>query len=315
MIANAEAGAQLMMAHLNPNTQWHWESKVISETPGMRQVTHYSFRPDHGKDKAKTVETVGKFYADDSTGKQCFQTMHTLHSVLARQDNAPLALPRPIFYSDENRLLALHWVGHKPFPDLINQRNYRHYLRLAGLSLAYLHRTPIQHGTIKTLDDHLTELITPHPLTMAKQLPEQSSRIEAIVAKLQHAMHGQKQQPTPVPLHRDFHLRQLFHGNRQVWLIDWDMYALGDPALDVGNFLVYLQTHYPLNAQSAESAFLQGYRSLNPTIGESNINLFQIFTYLRLACKAFRLRHPEWQQRVGHLLGCCETLLSKENIV
>jgi aminoglycoside phosphotransferase (APT) family kinase protein len=88
------------------------------------------------------------------------------------------------------------------------------------------------------------------------------------------------------------------------------MYALGDPALDVGNFLVYLRVKIPTQSLSAGAAFLQGYRSLMPEVGEANINLYQALTYLRLACKAFRLKQKDWENRVDKLLTECEMRLS-----
>jgi thiamine kinase-like enzyme len=236
--------------------------------------------------------------------------MKSLHDELAKRENAPLAIPKPLFYSAENRLLMLKWIGYRSFVELINSRCYQHYLRLAGKALALLHQLPPVYGQVKTLDDHLSELIMPHPLALVGQLSEQGGRVKIIVDKLCDAGNRLQPQFGPVPLHRDFHLRQLFCGKRKVWLIDWDMYALGDPALDVGNFLVYLRVKIPTQSLSAGAAFLQGYRSLMPEVGEANINLYQALTYLRLACKAFRLKQKDWENRVDKLLTECEMRLS-----
>lgn len=313
MIARIEAGAESHLSHLQPGSDWRWEAKTLSETPGYRLVTQYRFHPVHKQDHPDAIETVGKFYADTKTGEHCFHAMQTIHTLLLEYQDAPLAIPEPIFYSAENQLLSLKWVGYQPYPELIDSADYHHYLHLAGKALAYLHRLPVRYGQEKNMADHLAELITPHPLTMAENLPLQAKRLETIVAALLHLECQFVSQYSPTPLHRDFHLRQLFYGDGKVWLIDWDMYELGDPALDVGNFLVYLATRLPEKSVSAGDAFLEGYRTLMPT-QDQNINLYQVMTYLRLACKAYRLQHLDWENRVDQYLTICEKLLAQEDL-
>ena len=46
----------------------------------------------------------------------------------------------------------------------------------------------------------------------------------------------------PAPLHRDLHLGQLVARGDGVAVLDWDLHAAGDPALDLANLLVYLET-------------------------------------------------------------------------
>lgn len=60
-----------------------------------------------------------------------------------------------------------------------------------------------------------------------------------------------------VPLHRDFHLRQLFDDGKFVTVVDWDLSAQGDPAFDVA-YLTTCATHYnPVEAEAGASVFWQ----------------------------------------------------------
>ena len=314
MITRIEAGAKSLLQHFTPNLGWQWESRILSETPGYRLVTHYVFTPSSAINGQELIETVGKFYADNATGEHCYQAMCTIHQQLARLANSPLAIPEPIFYSPENRLLALKWINFQPYYELINTPDFESYLHLTGKALAYLHKLPSDYGISKSIDDHLAELITPHPLTVCDMLPHLTNRIQTIVYSIQQIGHRQQSSYVPVPLHRDFHLRQLFCDGRKVWLIDWDMFAIGDPALDVGNFLVYLATRIPGQSEIAGRAFLQGYRSLMPEVIEANINLYKALTFLRLACKAYRLQQPDWESKLEQYLGQCENLLAQEDL-
>ena len=114
------------------------------------------------------------------------------------------------------------------------------------------------------------------------------------------------------PLHRDFHLRQLFSGQGRVWLIDWDLCAKGDPALDVGNFLAYLKTHLRQHWIPSTDAFLEGYFRDRPSPPLERVPLYEAFTYLRLACKRFRLKGDRWKEKTGDMLRLSEKCLWKE---
>lgn len=313
MISNIEAGANALLQHLDSSPDWQWESHILSELADNRLVTQYLIRTANKDHAPATIETVGKFYADGAMGLNCYNAMTSIHGLLATRKNSPLAIPEPIFYSPDIKLLALNWIGHRPYSDLIHSRNYKHYLRLAGKALAYLHQLPTEYGEIKSLDDHLSELMTPHPHVLAEELPGQAARIGGIIDRLREIDQALAQNTIAVPLHRDFHLRQLFCDGKKVWLIDWDMYGLGDPVLDVGNFLVYLATRIPAKSKSAGAAFLEGYRSLMPNVMESSINFYQALTYLRLACKAYRLQLQGWELRVDQYLAQSEHHLSMGN--
>ncbi|MFN3276850.1 MAG: phosphotransferase [Paracoccus hibiscisoli] len=77
--------------------------------------------------------------------------------------------------------------------------------------------------------------------------------------------------PGPVcGIHRDFYPDQVLIDDARVWLLDLDLYADGDPAIDLGNMLAHLD-EYALRrgwdcaalAPQAE-AFLAGYATLRP---------------------------------------------------
>ena len=178
MIGNIEAGAEKLLNHLGPNQSWRWESKVLSETHGSRLVIHYTFHAVTEKHRSSVIESVGKFYSNGATGEHCYNSMNSVFGLLAKQKNSPLAIPEPIFYSRENKFLTLQWVGYRSYRELINSRNYRYYLRKAGKALAQLHQLPVDYGQVKTVDDHLSELITPHPLRLAELMPKFAVRIQ-----------------------------------------------------------------------------------------------------------------------------------------
>jgi aminoglycoside phosphotransferase (APT) family kinase protein len=44
----------------------------------------------------------------------------------------------------------------------------------------------------------------------------------------------------PCPIHRDFHPGQILVDEDRLWLLDFDLFSHGDPALDVGNFIAHV---------------------------------------------------------------------------
>lgn len=68
----------------------------------------------------------------------------------------------------------------------------------------------------------------------------------------------------PVPLHRDLHDKQLLVDGDDVGLIDFDLAAVGDPALDLANLLVHLEWRERqglcADSEPLRQALIDGYR-------------------------------------------------------
>ena len=46
--------------------------------------------------------------------------------------------------------------------------------------------------------------------------------------------------PPPCGIHRDFYGDQVLVDDDRLWVLDFDLYCWGDPALDIGNFLGHM---------------------------------------------------------------------------
>jgi aminoglycoside phosphotransferase (APT) family kinase protein len=68
-------------------------------------------------------------------------------------------------------------------------------------------------------------------------------------------------------IHRDFYFDQVIVDEARIWIVDLDLYACGDPAIDVGNFVAHLDElglrHHtdPMAFDRHKAAFLNGYAS------------------------------------------------------
>jgi hypothetical protein len=179
-------------------------------------------------------------------------------------------------------------------------------LRLAGTALAEVHRLNPSGLPRAGLGDHVEQLIDPHPLDLAVELPEWADVIHAALQQIGRLVQGWQLSATAVVMHRDFHLRQLMIVDDRLAIVDWDLIAAGDPAFDVAFMLTYLETHHLDTDGCLAEAFLQGYLAQAPILDVEGFHLrlrgYRLFNLLRRASRRHRLRDHGWHgQRMAML--------------
>ena len=127
----------------------------------------------------------------------------------------------------------------------------------AGTALARLHMADVAATRVWTIENELAVMRN------VLDRPE----LKDLFERLSASVRGLPAIPT-CGIHRDFYPDQVMIDGTRVWLLDLDLYANGDPAIDMGNFLAHLD-EYALRrnwgcaalAPQAE-AFLAGYSRL-----------------------------------------------------
>ncbi|MFQ6550225.1 phosphotransferase [Aestuariibius sp. 2305UL40-4] len=149
-------------------------------------------------------------------------------------------------------------------------------LHRTGRALAVLHDTPPQTRTRWTLTDEMDVLrraIGHGPY--ADLLSPARQAIEALP------------QAAPSGLHRDFYFDQVIVDTDVIWLVDLDLHASGDPAIDIANFLAHLielalrgggdwTLLEPLGA-----TFLRGYSATRPLPPQDRIDTLKWLSLAR----------------------------------
>lgn len=274
------------------------QTDVISTVPEERLIVLYTLDWEN----ALPLRLIGKYYAGD-VGWTAYFGMSASHRALSMYEGPSiLATPAPLFFDSNLGLIVQEYVDGRPYYDLLKEADAARYFQEAGKALAVLHALDVPHGPRRTLTDNFEELIHPHPTLFAETMPLYYTPVAWLIKEMLAIEQSWGEIIETTPVHRDFHLRQLFHDAERVWLIDWDLFAKGDPALDIGNFIVYLETRLAKGHQPAVEAFLEGYLSKAPASRLARISLYKAFTYLRLACKRFRLKDAGWQEQVPEML-------------
>ena len=286
-----------------------WRSRRLDEAGAERLVVECVLDAATDAIPGGGKSFVSKCYVDD-TGAHAFAVMNAIDTALRTRAASALAVPAALYYDSGRRCVVQQRVAGMSFRRLVEDADRVRLFRLAGAALAELHDLPLEMGAEQNLDGHLRDLVRPHPAELAAVLPDHAVCIGALVAEMQGLERYWQDQIDPAPLHRDVHLRQMFFGEGRVWLIDWDLFARGDPVLDLGNFLMVLETRAGVWADACRDAFLAGYFERRPACLEKRIPLYMAFNYLRRASKHYRLGQGDWQQDVARMLARAERCLA-----
>jgi hypothetical protein len=174
-----------------------------------------------------------------------------------------------------------------------------------GMALAALHTTPARMPA----RPHRAERA---PVRTARLvgllLPEQARRARALgrrVATLQVASEDVG------PVHGDFSFDQVVSGVDGVRLIDLDHAHRGDPAEDLGSLRAELMLRHadPCATARADTAVLEGYRTVRPAPAESALDRWTAVHLLRRAAQPFRECRPGWADEVTRALDLTDDVL------
>ncbi len=96
------------------------------------------------------------------------------------------------------------------------------------------------------------------------------------------------------PVHGDFYDDQVLVSDAGIALLDFDAAGLGNPLLDVGNFLANVTAD---RGERPHELFLDAYAALRPKALQ-NLPLFEAAALLRIGIKPFRWLWSDWPQEV-----------------
>ncbi|WP_227270468.1 aminoglycoside phosphotransferase family protein [Roseobacter weihaiensis] len=155
----------------------------------------------------------------------------------------------------------------------------------AGAALGHFHKNGVVPDRVWSRDQEL-EVLAGALAKAAKVHPAHQPRLKEMLRQAEDAM-GALPSQQPTCIHRDFYPDQVIIDDDQIWLIDLDLAALGDPAIDVGNFLAHL-AEYAIRrtgrsdaARPLETAFLNGYQSAGFDLPRRSVQTLKSISLMR----------------------------------
>jgi len=236
------------------------EATLVRYVPSKRCVMRYVMQ------QTETPHSFyGKVYGNHMDAGLLYDQMRALYA-WTRQSAPELTVGQPLGC---DRRLNVIWQGSpggESFPALLPDLDLPSAMRRIAAAVAALHRGPVQPhrtqpvlGEWKKLQRARDALLRFHPGL--------EREIHAALDPLLAADPGEP--PQLRPIHGDLHCSQVLLRDRHVGIIDFDLYAWGDPLLDVARFLSRFRAlvHGELEESEAAAAmesFLGTYEILVP---------------------------------------------------
>lgn len=183
--------------------------------------------------------------------------------------------------------------------------------------LAQVHKVAYRHPLNYDVNDEIQSLKGVQS-TFDIILPEYSFWFDSLMSKVAK---GLAEQPfISTLIHGDFSLDQVVLGQNkkgtdELYLLDWDRSANGNPLFDLATMQARLELQAIEGAlpvwqvENLMATFLQAYQT-ETELDLEGLSWFVVSAILRLAAEPFRKRHPDWEQHTLLLLQRAEQILA-----
>ena len=283
--------------------------EVLRHKPGRRCLIGYHLQTGGGEGLERLV-VLGKVRAKGLDGRS-FTTQKLLFQRTPQASgNHDLRVAEPLGVIPELDMWLQRRIPGRTLTTLLGHPDAGRFVVAAARALRKLHQTGVPAQRRHTLSDELSNLVRRLEQVAAAR-PAWAARLARLAAACCRRAEVMDRAPT-ASVHRDFYPDQVLVAGDGVYLLDFDLYAEGDPALDVGNFLAHLRELAIRRGDAAalaaeEQAFLRTY------LGSREPGLHaRIETYLTLSLArhvyistTFADRRPFTEA----LIACCEARL------
>ena len=271
----------------------NWE--ILKYNPGRRCVIAYEMAHKGHDDHKKTF--IGKVFRDQQ-GMEYFNLQKELW-LRGFHPNAvdAVTVPEPIAYIPELHMLLQEQSPGLTLDDHLDAPNFEDKVRASAAALAKLHACDIKPVKTYSLDSELANL-RQWAEELERLRPELSARFREQLFRLE-ALADTLPPSELTPVHRDFHYGQILFSDSRITVIDLDLLALGDPAIDVANFAAHLQflavqfLSDPHELDGMAELFVKEYKNCHGTAQlDSRLTFYEAATFFRLLYVA--LTRPQY---------------------
>lgn len=230
----AQAQLQIIIPSLTQVTA----ATLVRHKLGRRALVEY-----HAETVTGPIALLGKIRAR-GTDVASYQVQQALWKNGWAADSADgFAIPAPLGLVPDWHMALQRKVPGIPATQLLpTEQGISLAQRIAALAHK-LHRTPVPTAKTHTLADELAILRDRLP-QVAHQHPHWATRIEDVLDACDRLATPYPLTPSPTHpptgIHRDFYADQILVDGPRLWLVDLDLYCLGSPTVDIGNFIAHI---------------------------------------------------------------------------
>ena len=285
--------------------------RLTRHKPGRRAVVEYDVRVDYPDAPLKDVTLLGKLRARRS-GNEGFRQLDSFWNAgFDAQSADGISVPEPIGVISALQMWFQRKVAgrtaEKTFSEVSGTERVALARRVAE-AIHKVHRCGVPTDKQHTMADELRILRECFD-KVAALWPDWAGRLAALMVACEK-LGASVPLPKPCGIHRDFYPAQVLVDGARLWLIDFDLYCLGDPGLDAGNFIGHV-TEQALRERGDADALVDVERALEDRFvelsGEPVLASVRAYTALTLARHIFlSTRIPERAPLTRRLLELCE---------
>jgi Phosphotransferase enzyme family len=258
---------------------------VVRHKPGRRCLVRYDASLHEPDGAVRSLPMLGKVRVH-RYGKSGWRQLRAFRDAGFDDQAADrIAVPEPLGTVPAFHMWLQRVVPGEPITDHVaGPRGAALAVRAAEAS-AKIHHAGVTSEKSHSIDDEL-EILGDRLFLAAQTRPDLTMRIGRIAAAADRRADAVRGRPS-TGIHRDFYADQVLAGvDGWLFVVDLDLYCLGDPALDVGNFVAHLTeqalraTGDPRSLRLAEEAFVDRFLELE---GRGHADAVAIYTDLTLA--------------------------------
>jgi hypothetical protein len=212
--------------------------QVLRHKPGRRCVIEYDVRIERPGEKRKKSLLIGKIRAR-RFGNEGYRLQDSIWKAgFDRRSADRISVPKPVGVIPPFRMWLQRRITGAVSSEPLAGPDGTLLARRVAEAVHKLHRAGIPADRRHTLADELRILHQHLPL-VAQMQPQLHQRVTRLLGNCDR-LGASLPEPEPCGIHRDFYPAQVIVKGARLFLIDFDLYCLGDPALDAGNFIGHM---------------------------------------------------------------------------
>jgi glycosyltransferase involved in cell wall biosynthesis len=285
--------------------------RVSRHKPSRRAVVEYDVEADQPGRPRFAATLIGKVRARRS-GNEGLRQLESIWSAGFDAASADaISVPEPIGVISSFQMWFQRKVPGATAEALLCGPDGPALARRIAEAIHKLHGAGIRPDKSHSMADELRILRDCFDRVAALR-PEWVHRLANLMARCE-ALAASVAAPAVCGIHRDFYPAQVIVDSSRLWLIDFDLYCLGDPGLDAGNFIGHV-VEQALRERGDAQAFHEVERALEERFvelsGETVRQSVHAYAGLTLARHIFlSTRIPGRSHLTEPLLALCEARL------
>jgi aminoglycoside phosphotransferase (APT) family kinase protein len=284
--------------------------RVLRHKPGRRCLIEYSCE---SADSSRKAIVLGKVHAK-SRHERSFRLQQVLwESGFDYQSDDSISVARPLGIVPACKMWLQERVPGTSCWDALTGP-HRETIATRIAEAAYkLHQTDIVTERVHTIENELQILEEKLP-QVGRLITQFKPRIDVVLDKCRELANS-------IPftqqmgVHRDFYPDQILVSGDRIFLLDHDLYCMGDPNLDIGNFAGHLIEYSlrkhgtPNTFAASQNALVERYCSLRKDSHPTIIDAYATLTLVRHIFLSTRIAGRSHSTSL--ILEHCEVLLAR----